>query len=342
MSDDRNLSMVVRLIPCLLALGLSLSVHASWFGVGGNTGPKVEVLQTANMSSKVTAIGGLPKSVRVEGVSGNASVVVGRFRSNEAPHDWQIFRYSTSTGIENLGTMGKGKGSIAATCISADGTAIAGHFYIKDEGSHIFRYTQSRGLQDLGTMGKQSIEVRGISADGSVIVGSFQHSLSQEHAPVYHAFRYSQSEGFEDLDAMGAESAFANGVSADGSLIVGNFHVAKSTDHAYKYSRSDGVQDVGAVGGVAAFATGISDDGSVIVGKYFGEFSFSNYAYYNHMFIYARAGGLTKLGAMGGRSIEAAGISTDGTKVIGSYIDSNGESYVFTARIVLPVTQKNE
>lgn len=339
MSDGKKLLRVIRTIGVVLALGVSVSADAGWFGLDGDKGATVEIVQITNISSKVTAIGGFP-IVYIKGVSDDGSVVVGQFRSKQAPNKVQIFRYTKSNGVENLGPMG-GKGlDYNDLCISADGLVIWGTFYIENEGSHVFRYSQPNGFQDLGTMGKESIAVYGVSADGSVVVGSFLYSNSDKSV-LYHAFRYSQSQGFEDLGTMGAESAFAHGVSADGSLIVGNFHVANRSDHAFRYSRSDGVQDIGAVGGVAAFATGISNDGSVVVGMYFGEFSFFNYAYYNHVFIYTKAGGVQKLGAMGGRSVGAPSISADGTKIVGSYTDSNRESYVYTAKIVLPATQEN-
>ena len=316
-------------------------------------GATVEILQTTNISSKVTAIGGLPKSVIISGVSGDGSVVVGKVRNKQPPQDYQFFRYTRYSGIESFGTFGKK--SINAIRLSADGLVIAGTFYIENEGSHIFRYTQSNGFQDLGTMGQKAISVNAVSADGSVIVGSFLYSYTPENRPLYHAFRYSQSQGFEALGNMVAESAFAHGLSADGSLIVGNFHAAKrsgsgsldwGSDHAFSYSRPAGVQDIGAVGGPAAFATGISNDGSVIVGFFFGRFSFSEYRYHNHIFIYTKTGGVEKLGAMGGTSAEAYSISADGTKFSGSYVDSNfftsRESYAYTAKIVLPVNQNKK
>jgi len=220
---------------------------------------------------------------------------------------------------------------------------IWGTFYIKNEGSHIFRYTQENGLQDLGTLGRESVAINGVSTDGSVIVGSFLFTRTPGAGKSlsYHAFSYSQSKGFEDLGTMGAESAFARGISDDGSLVIGNFQLADTSSHAFRYSRSDGVQDLG-VGGVAAFATGFSNDGSVIVGKFFEKFSFFNYTYYNHVFIYTKAGGVQKLGAMGGISVGDPSISADGTRLSGGYIDSDGESYIYTAKLVLPITQENK
>lgn len=341
MRDKESISTVIRFVFCLLILALSGCAGVSWLSPNEDAGVKVQVLQTMNLSSKVADIGGLPRSVHIRGISGDGSVIVGKFRSNQPPYEWQIFRYSTSTGIENLRTLGKAKDSIEATCVSADGIAIWGTFYVTNEGSHIFRYTRENGLEDLGTLGRDSIEIKGVSTDGSVIAGSFLATRLPRPGkhPPFHAFRYDRSHGFEDLGAMGAESAFARGISDDGSLIVGNFQLEDTSSHAFLYSQPNGVQDLG-VGGIGAFAIGLSGDGSVILGTYYGEFSFSNYKYYDHLFIYTKAGGVTKLGAMGGKSVEATRISADGTKIFGSYIGSDSEAYVYTAKIVQPIAQR--
>jgi len=310
---------------------------------GCGNGATVEILQTTNISSKVAAICSGARKVKVTDVSGDGSVVVGKCAKKEAPDDWQAFLYSQSSGVKNLGTMGKK--SIDDIHISADGLVIWGTFYVENEGSHIFRYTQSAGLQDLGTMGKKGIAVYAVSADGSVIVGDFLNSLT-EHPMLYRAFRYSQSQGFEDLGAMSTESTHARGVSADGSLIVGNLDVGSSSkstvrnisSHAFRYSRSGGMQNIGVAGwGDRAFATGISNDGSVVVGQ--GEFiiGFIVSFYQNsYVFIYTEKGGMQKLEGIGGEAPRVTRVSGDGSKLVGSYRESNGESYVYTAKLVLP------
>ena len=288
----------------------------------------VHISETTNISSKITAVGGVPASVRISDVSGDGSVVIGRFSKNKVRYDdWQVFRYTKSGGIENLGPLAR---DINTLCISADGSVIWGSFYIQNEGSRLFRYTPLKGLQDLGTLGRKAIIPYAASADGSVVVGSFLHSTTPEKKPLYHAFKYSEAHGFEDLGTMGAESAFARGVSADGSVIVGNFHVANSSDHAFRYSRQDGVQDLSAVGGKAAFGTGISNEG-VVVGTFYGPLNFHEQRYYGHVFLYRKSGGVEKLGAMGGTSAGKVRISADGTKMLGSYTNSARESYVYIA-----------
>lgn len=310
----------LRIVLCLCAV---LATPAA-------TAAEVHVSETINISSKITAVGGVPRSVHISDVSGDGSVVVGRFSRNKDRYDdWQVFRYTKSHGIEDLGPIAK---DINTLCVSADGSVIWGSFFVQNEGSRLFRYIRSYGIQDLGTLGRRAIIPYAASADGSVVVGSFLHTTTPEKKPLYHAFKYSETRGFEDLGTMGAESAFARGVSADGSVIVGNFHVANSGGHAFRYSRRDGVQDLSPVGGKAAFATGISNEG-VIVGTFFGPLNFHEQKYYGHVFLYTKSSGVKTLGAMGGTSAGKVRISADATRIIGSYTNSTRESYVYIATV---------
>lgn len=307
----------------------------------------VEILQTTNISSKVAVICTNPRTIYVTDVSEDGSVVVGKCTKEQAPDDWQAFRYSPSGGVENIGAIG-GIRSIDHIQLSADGLVIWGAFYINNEGSHIFRYTRSAGFQDLGTMGKKGISVNAVSADGSAIVGAFYNSPT-ENPLLYHAFRYSKSQGFEDLGAMSTESTLARGVSADGSLIVGDVEIGTSSKssvrsisaHAFRYSRSEGMKDIGVAGwGESAFATGVSNDGSVIVGEADFNIGFIVSFYSDsHVFIYTEKDGMQKLNGIGGEGPRVARISGDGTRIVGSYRKPNGEAneaYAYTGKIILP------
>jgi probable HAF family extracellular repeat protein len=290
----------------------------------------VQVNERFNISSEVTAVGGIPASVRISDVSSDGSVVIGRFSKNKVRYDdWQVFRYVRGRRIEDLGPLAK---DINTLCVSGDGAVMWGSFYVKDEGSRLFRYTQSHGLEDLGAFGRMGIHPYAASADGAVVVGSFRHTMTPENKPIYHAFRYSERDGFQDLGSMGAESAFARGVSANGSVIVGNFHVANSNDHAFHYSRAAGVDDLGAIGGTAAFATGSADNG-LVVGTFFGKLDFYRQAYDNHVFIYTRSAGAIKLGAMGGKSAGTVRVSADGRRLVGSYTTAARESYLYIGTV---------
>ena len=287
----------------------------------------VEIQERTNFSSLIKNVDGIPQTVRVSRVSGDGTVAVGQFATTK--HERRVFRYIKSGGIEDLGVFGENHIGIEGLSISDDGLVIWGTFYVASGAHRIFRYTKDGGLQDLGTLSHSHTHTEATSADGAFVVGTFSNGASPSHV-----FRYSQSEGFEELGSMGAKYAAARGVSADGSLIVGNIGFTRGDDrsaHAFRFSLRDGVQDIDDVGGNTSFGTGISNDGSVIVGMYFGEHSFRHQTYYTRAFVYTKADGMKELGSLGGRSVGNLSISADGTKVSGSYMDSNDESYVYTA-----------
>ena len=286
----------------------------------------VEIQKRINFSSLITTIDGIPQTVRISRVSGDGTVAVGQFANTQ--HERRVFRYTPSGGIEDLGVLGENHMGIESLSISDDGLVIWGTFYVSSGDHRIFRYTKESGLEDLGALGRRSTHANATSSDGEFVVGSFISGDSPAHV-----FRYSKSKGFEAFGPMGAKYATARGISADGSLIVGNLHLASdaSKDHAFRYSESEGLQDIGAVDAETAFATGISNDGSVIVGMYRGDFSLKNYTHYMRSFIYTKTDGMKLLGSMGGRSVGNVSISADGGKMSGSYMDSNDESYLFSA-----------
>lgn len=301
----------------------------------------VEMLQTTNVSSKVTAICSEKIIVDVTDVSEDGSVVVGKCGKKQAPNERQVFRYSEKSGAEIIGT--KGKEGLDNVHISPDGEVVWGTSYIKNEGSHIFRYTRPEGLVDLGAVGNKVISIFGVSTDGSVIVGHFINSLT-DYPLLYHAFRYSQSKGFDDLGAISNESTHARAVSGDGSLIVGNVEFGSNSksavrninSHVFMYSSSIGMQDLGVLGSSdIVFASGISNDGTVIVGN--GKFMIGSIValYENsYFFIYTEKGHMQKLVGIEGEKIRIR-VSGDGTKVFGSYFGSKRESFVYTAKLVL-------
>jgi uncharacterized membrane protein len=132
----------------------------------------------------------------------------------------------------------------------------------------------------------------GVSADGSVVVGSCTQSAGSGRV----AYRWSETSGVEALQGDLKEPAARN-VSADGSVISG-FFSGDSAGTAFRWTRSTGMLNIGISGRVAMNADGtviaggsvrwtptgtrsidplidadaISDDGNVIVGPGpFGE-----------------------------------------------------------------------
>ena len=110
-----------------------------------------------------------------------------------------------------------------ATSISMDGTCIAGQ-----ANGQAFRWTDQDGMVGLGFLpGGTSSQALGISADGSVIVGT-----ARDSSGVSTAFVWDALHGMRDLRDILTDSGVnlsywsnltkANDVSADGTVIVGN------------------------------------------------------------------------------------------------------------------------
>ncbi len=151
---------------------------------------------------------------------------------------------------------------------------------------------------------------RGISADGSVVVGDIFSAWSGGH----YAFRWTEAAGVAMLpDLPGGSSLFrschAYGVSEDGAVIVGNGTSSFSTtpNEACRWtSPTYSVQGLGYPPDSKAAA--VSADGSVIVGINSDDGAFR----------WTEATGMVGLGGAGSR---AADVSADGSVVVGTWND---------------------
>lgn len=286
----------------------------------------VDELQSINISELISPIGGNPKTVRIDDVSFDGSVVIGRFSGGK------VFRYTKSGGMEEIAELA----SIPVNTlrVSADGSVIWGSKYdfVAGTTSGIFRWTRERRLQEFGNLGRRSVSIAAASNTGEFVAGSFLTSP----APIYHAFRYSELGGFEDLGTMHGDSAFAKGLSSDGQLILGHTQFeGKKASRAFLYSKIDGFVDIGTYAGNWTSATGVSSDKSVVVGNYcYGGFFYMS-ACTRSPFVYTKNNGIQALPKILGKSIAGPKISPDGKILSGSYIDSKDESHIFIGRINL-------
>ena len=165
------------------------------------------------------------------------------------------------------------------------------------------------GFQGLGYLqGGQSSEAAGVSADGSVVVGSSGTSAGQQ------AFRWTPSGSMAGIARpAGLAMSWATDVSADGSYVsgyAGNSFSSPIGWEGWRWHTSGGLDRI-AVAGAGVWAKGISDDGSVVVGSADDE-----------AFRWTAGGGLAALGGLfnGEDRSNADDVSADGLVVVGDRI----------------------
>jgi len=174
------------------------------------------------------------------GVSADGSVVVGWARN--AAGQERAFRWTAFGGMQDLGTLPGGDGSLALG-VSANGAVVVGGTYYYDDSEgyvvvyeRAFRWTENDGMQDLGTLGGGASGALGVSADGAVVVGWARNAAGQ-----VRAFRWTVGGGMEDLNITyaslltdGSELWAASDISPDGRYIVGyGYNAATGRDEAF-------------------------------------------------------------------------------------------------------------
>src|SRR5690625_2227591 len=170
---------------------------------------------------------GNPFSAYVWAVSGDGLVAVGHSDYMDYMDDIRTqAAIWHGTSISLLGTLHEDQNDpwSWALDVSFDGSVVTGvSGYYGADSTRAFRWTEAAGIVDLGTFGEESHDPHGISADGSVIVGT---AGSASEAKI--AFRWTLEGGLEDLNAVlsealsdGSELRWASALAPDGRFIVG-------------------------------------------------------------------------------------------------------------------------
>jgi probable HAF family extracellular repeat protein len=222
--------------------------------------------------------------------------------------------------------------------ISGDGQVVVGTSATETEGSVAFRWTVEDGLVPLGWLpGGDKNSARGVSADGSVIVG-FGKSYNTTEDDEFEAFKWTAATGMVGLgDLPGGEfDSRAYDVTADGQTVVGygTTSYVVNLQHATRWEEGSPPEDLGGMPGVdievsLSGATAVSSDGSAIVGWAWNE------DYDQEAFVRTEDDGMMGLGTIGGqgRSSIAWDVAVDTEiRVVGrSYISgSDYEAFLWT------------
>jgi probable HAF family extracellular repeat protein len=228
---------------------------------------------TASLGSIVTPLG----------ASADGSILVGSvnsFPGSTLGGATEAFRWTKSTGFAGLGVIpGTQTFSSQATGVSADGSIVVGvstnNPSFDFDRREAYRWTAGSGMVGLGWLPgadpkKANSSASGVSADGSVVVGSSTTDT------VLRPFRWTSTTGMVALDLL--QGYFLNsvsGVSADGAKIYGSLLNTANQLKGFVWTVADGMKDVVEVlakAGVEAAGwqltnvRGVSADGLVFTG----------------------------------------------------------------------------
>jgi probable HAF family extracellular repeat protein len=197
---------------------------------------------------------------------------------------------------------------------------------------HACRWTPETGVESLGTFpgGNSHSYSQGISADGTVLVGSVKIGMYKREA-----FQWTRDDGMVGLGWLSSGSSadywysFAYGVSANGSVIVGYSSSTPVDPQAFRWTQSGGMVGLGGLPGgyFSSEAFDVSDDGSVVVG-YGGSPSGTQ------AFRWTQTDFMVGLGDLNGGNFhsEARAVSGDGSTVVGWGTSASGqEAFRWTA-----------
>lgn len=172
---------------------------------------------------------------------------------------------------------------------------------------------QAASFSGLGLLsGATASTAAGVSADGSVVVGSSGNQ----------AFRWTAAGGIQGLGFLpGGTSSTATAVSADGSVVVGGSYAPYSPYdfhlQAFRWTATGGMQGLGSL--LDSRANGVSDHGSLVVGEYLPP------TFFSQAIIWPQGGSPGAIAYPTYLSSAAKGVSADGSVVVG-YVEKAGFS----------------
>lgn len=226
-----------------------------------------------------------------------------------------------AASFQGLGDLPGGDYSSNASGISADGKVVVGSSVVRlshglpsdpssDTGLSAFYWTTDTGMVGLGDLDGRGSTARGVSADGSVIIG-YVGAMQQ-------AFRWTATNQMTYLEG----ATIATDVSSDGTIIVGEVGQQASV-----WSETNGGwTDLGNISNnniLFEENLRISGDGSIIVGTSWSTDSpdppFVSGETYIEAFHWDAQSGMQGLGfAPGDEFSRARGVNPDGSVIVGS------------------------
>lgn len=231
----------------------------------------------------------------------------------------------TDDGVSSLGITD-------VFAINYDGSVTVGWTEVAPSNSLYACRQSSSGVEVFGTAGSRA---NGVSADGSVVVGTYYPDPSTS---TNRAFRWTGQE-LQDLGTLpGYSDAYAYGVAADGTRVVGKCWAMGQGYRSFVWTAGQGMVDLGLTPGAASTqAEHISADGRVVIGQCN---VWTGMGYELEPFVWVEGEGIMDFRALlGGAGVDLSewtdlylnGCSADGLTIVGTgYRSADAEAFVVT------------
>ena len=238
------------------------------------------------------------------------------------------FVWTPADGMQSLGYIAGDPSNGVTTlplAISADGSVVTGES-TDNLKLHAFRWTKATGIWGLGTPPADASSGTAISADGSVITGTYLYGPSFLTGDL---FQWTEATGIAHIPLPAGDTyptaAFA---SADGSVVVGTSRPDNSSaaDHVFRWTQATGTTGLPFLpGDDVAFGLSTTPDAAVIV----GWSTSSTGPMPLHGFRWSADSGLQDLGTIPGLQGDTVptGVSADGRVIVGR---SGGQAFIWT------------
>ena len=226
------------------------------------------------------------------GSCGAQGTQVCSYRCNVQGTDCDNTNYCSPNPCQNGGTCANTASTYSCSCAG-------GYYGTNCEDAH-FEW-----------LGVNYCYVRGISADGSTVVGSIQNGAGVD-VPAYSKTAGAKPNWVTLTYASGTiDQGSAWAANTDGSVIVGQANIVGSGG-AFRWTAATGVVPLGY--DASSLATGVTANGTTVVGRKYGADST------DHAFRW-QSGTTTDLGSLGTNDA-VAGVSGDGSVIAGGMVTS--------------------
>ncbi|MCW5938466.1 MAG: hypothetical protein KF884_07055 [Fimbriimonadaceae bacterium] len=210
-----------------------------------------------------------------------------------------------------IGSLGPSFPVAAPAAVSDDGKTVVGQATGSGGVSRPFRWRDSTGFQDLGSFGGLSGAATGVSANGLVVVG-----WSTDPQPRSKGFRWIAATGLVDLGALSGQPTEALAVNGAGNEVFGQ------SEQAFRW-RAGQLAALSTLGGPASAALGCTRDGNWVAGWSMTPSMLQVACVWNDVAI-------IPIYSPWARRAEARAVADGGLAVVGTALDSIGQSHAFS------------